>query len=154
MAAPYTDIESKVEAAFKAILDADASVTALLTVRTGLDDDKLTLPAVVCHCSSAQEDPPNCGNYWCEADVIVQTSLDRPDGSNPTEDRLAAHRANVATVRDSLCTDDLATRLNAVGIVDFTCQLALQQNAAQTTENNTAVSVKTFRCLCSPSTIA
>jgi len=146
----YDALENKVELAFKTLVAADAAIAALgLNGYTGHDDATRALPAYVCQCLGGEEMPPFSGNYRLDVEVGVQTKLVATDPANPTEDRLAAHKANVAAVRASLAWDDLASQLSATA-TDFYVYPAVQMSQlGQTlTTGDSAVSTAHYRFLC------
>ena len=104
MAAPYNDLLSKAEAACKSVIDGLG--LSGVTVNTGIDDDTLELPYVVCYASGSTE-------------VVVDTGLDRvrmqiilcSDAEATTG--LATHRTRVATVTDLFRDEDIIASLTA-----------------------------------------
>jgi len=119
MAAPYSDVLSKLEAALASLTSA-LSLTGTLgtaavsvAVRTGLDDDESLLPRVTCQAEeSTEEAVRDTGNDRIKAWVHVH--------SHAEDETLATHRARVATVQDAIRMDDIAAQLTAA-VSDFHC---------------------------------
>lgn len=117
MAAPYNDLCSKVEQAFASIISAltlagvRGTETVSVSVRTGLDDDEMLMPAVVCSAGDSTEEAVRyTGN--CRVKCMVHVYTQSGDES------LTVHRARVATVQDAIWQDDIADQLSAA-VGDF-----------------------------------
>lgn len=109
----YNDLFSKVEEALKVVVDA-AGLDSGVTVNTGLDDDNIQAPYVLCGAvGSSGEVVTDTATHEIQAQVIVASSAD--DGDTP----LATHRAFVQTVFDAILDSDIAATLTAA-VSDFT----------------------------------
>lgn len=103
MSAPWYDLTSKVEHAAQAVVNT-LSLTGTPVVRTGQDDDTLTLPCIICGCENTGEEiPRESGNFIVTLRVSVK--------SEANDTSLATHRANVATVFDKFREDTINTTL-------------------------------------------
>lgn len=111
----YNDLQSKIEAAVKSLVDALA--LSGVTVTTGADDDAIALPIVRCVCDELSEATglPRVGLFSGTVRVAVK--------SNAHDTTLAAHRARVAAVFDAISIDTLAADLSSA-VADFTCIFA------------------------------
>lgn len=88
----YSDLLSKAEAAAKVVVDT-LTFSATHTVNTGLDDDNLTVPCVICAAEDAGEEAPvESGNFW------VTLQIQKVSNANDTS--LANHRADLAILVD------------------------------------------------------
>lgn len=119
MAAPFSDVLSKLEAALASVVSAltlagtRGTETVSVAVRTGLDDDDALLPRVTCQADEATEEAVrDTGNDRVRAFVHVH--------SHSGDETLAAHRERVATVIDALRMDDISAQLTAA-VTDFHC---------------------------------
>lgn len=119
MAAPYSDVLSKLEAALAALISAltldgaRGTEPVSVAVRTGLEDDEALLPRVTCQAEEATEEAvKDTGNDRVRAWVHIH--------SHSGDETLAVHRARVATVIDALRMDDIAAQLTAA-VDDFYC---------------------------------
>lgn len=111
MGAPYNDLFSKLEAAMKSVVDALGLDG--VTVNTGMDDDELTVPYVVCNADSAGEEVvKDTGLMEVSARVIVASEADAHD--------MTTHRSRVATVFDAFMDDAIAATLSSA-VADFHC---------------------------------
>ena len=106
----YNDLLSKVEAAAKSVVD-DLTLSGNPTVNTGLDDDDLALPCVVCTATGTGEEVPRgTGNHVVTVRIHVK--------SQANDTSLATHRGNVATVFDAFQNDEIDVTLSAA-VSDF-----------------------------------
>ena len=103
MAAPYNDLLSKLEEAAKAVIDGLA--LAGVKVNTGLEDEKLALPYVVCSAVSSTEEIIDTGLHRVKLRIVVASDADAH--------QLAAHRERVAPVFAELRQDDIEATLSA-----------------------------------------
>lgn len=120
MSAPYWDIESKVEEAFKTAISANVTPEQLngAVVLTGLEAEDITSGhRVVCECQRTRGQKGTMGNVFATVAVVVRTKCNPKPRSNVK----AQHRARVAYVRDFLMDDTLPDILSAA-VADFTCQ--------------------------------
>jgi len=98
------DLESKVEEALASVVTAQA--LSGLNVHTGLDEDNLNVPYVICMCAGQGEEVlRDSGTFKLEAVVKVVSSAD--------DETLAEHRSRLATVRDSIMDSGIAATLTA-----------------------------------------
>lgn len=120
MAAPFNDIESKLEEAFKAYLDA-AALSASVT--SGLSVEPKESPNVTVYCESANERLKDTGNYECEiaVDIFSPTNRETSDDESAPNPCLTRHRALVATVRDLIMTVGMEETISAL-VSDFAIQ--------------------------------
>lgn len=109
MAAPFNDLLSKCEAACKSVIDGLALTG--VTVNTGLEDESLTLPYVVCYASSSTEEVVDSGLDRVVTEIIIVSD------ANATT-ALATHRSRVATIMDTFRDEDISTDLTAA-VSDF-----------------------------------
>ena len=105
------DLQSKAEAATKALVDAVG--LSGVTVFTGLEDETQALPAVFCIAENFNQELQGVGNYRGTIRVRVK--------SNSNDTTLADHRTRAAAVFDALVIETLSTALTAA-VADFTCQ--------------------------------
>ena len=141
MSAPYNDLQSKLEAAVKGVIDAANLGT---TVHTGIDDTNIALPAVIVMSESGEEQPLHTGNYLMPVTVRCR--------SNADDTTLAAHRAFAASVFDAIKTDTFATDLNALGL-DFTAMGINQARVKQTRQDRSWLSEMEINVYCAPSVL-
>lgn len=122
MAAPFNDLQSKGEAALKALLQTALTAAGDSTeIVTGLGmDDDLPLPVVVAEVQQGDEDIEGTGNFWLLYAATVTTQAD-PDDGQSTSALLLAHRARVAYIVDAVLQTSLATDLSSQ-VSDFTVQ--------------------------------
>jgi len=108
MAAPYSDLASKVEEACLAVVTATG---ASVTLNAGLTVDELLTPYCVCACVSAGEEVVrNTGIYRVSVQIMVVSSAD--------DSTLANHRSLVATIFDAFQYDTVEATLSAA-VSDF-----------------------------------
>lgn len=118
MAAPYNDLESKLEAAMKAVFEAAAVVAPSdneegLIIATGLSFDDIGVPNVVFSCESVGEEAvKGTGIFYCRGSVSV--------ASHAKDATLAGHRDRVAKARDIFLDSAIAATLSAA-LSDFHC---------------------------------
>jgi hypothetical protein len=136
MAAPWYDLQSKLEASVKSLVDA---LGLGATVNTGIDDDALTLPAVIIIAETGEEFPLNTGNYKMRTTIRCR--------SNADDTTLAAHRTFAATVFDSIKTDTLAADLSAA-VPDFTAIGINEAVLTQTRQDRSWVSEMAVQVYC------
>lgn len=118
----YNDLQSKIEAAAKVLVDALA--LSGVTVTTGADDDTIALPAVFCMAGDLTEAEGLIGTGIFRGALTIRVK------SNANDTSLAAHRERVATVFDAIAIDVLKTSMSAAG-TDFTCLFAGQLRQGQ-----------------------
>jgi hypothetical protein len=118
MAAPYNDLLSKLEAALKSLVDALAltgtrgsTANVAVGVLTGLDDDAVSLPKIVCHAEDTTEEVVrHTGNFRVRCHLHIY--------SHSADETLAVHRNRVARVIDAIHMDNIAAQLSAA-VADF-----------------------------------
>ena len=99
------DLNTKLEEAIKSVVDG-LTIAGVTEANTGMDDDDLNAPYVICSVpSSGEEEVHMIGYFRFSGMVKVASSQD--------DDSLAAHRTRVATVRDELMDTGLAETLSA-----------------------------------------
>jgi len=104
----YNDLTSKLEAAMKAVVDALA--LSGVTVNTGVEEETLAVPFVICAADGTTEEIKSTGIFRCSARVVVASSAD--------DTSLVDHRARVASVFDAFLDDAISTTLSAQ-VADF-----------------------------------
>lgn len=116
----YSNLETKLEAAAKVVLD-----TALTgySARTGLDSATKQLPAVLLHGEKGAEAPLNSGNYRLKLTVTVMDNADTVS--------LASHRNGAAGVFDAFLTSEIAQTLSD-GVPDFTIFIVTGRDGSAT----------------------
>jgi hypothetical protein len=137
------NLHAKLEEAFKAILEASTDITAReLTVLTGLTASDQVLPVVFFVCTGGPEEPYGSGNCMMEGELTVKTRLSKTDP-------IANHNKNVGTVRKSILTSDLDSRLSAA-VDDFTVhdQAVWCGQSQESVEGDLAVWTQHFKILC------
>lgn len=126
MSAPYSDIESKVEAVYAAAINAGvSSANRGVDARTGLSAaDHDSGDRIICECLRTRGFKGVPGNFYATVTITVRTKCN----PRPRTDFLTTHRSRVAYVRDFLMDDGLpatlcsSATLTAAGISDFTVQ--------------------------------
>lgn len=123
------DLQSKLEAAVKAIIDAEASGVTCLTGMTA--ENKVT-PSITVTAASGPETPQNSGNFNLQLGIEVR--------SNATDRPLIEHRALCAAILGVMSEDDLATQLStaeaefhAFGISNRAASETVEEGAWATT---------------------
>lgn len=110
MAAPYNNIDTKIEAALSEVIsDAITAGTVLPgygALRTGIDDEAREENCIVCQVDSAAEQVARSGVWNVSCIVSVYTNMDHGLG-------FTYHKSNVAKVRDLFMDDALHTTLTA-----------------------------------------
>ncbi len=111
MAAPYSNLLTKLEAAAAAVYTATA--TGAVTTFTGIDDSTKVVPSVVFTGTLGEEFPQASGNFRCTLTISVR--------SNVNETNKAAHLALAANAFDVFMLDDIASTLSGAtgGQTDF-----------------------------------
>jgi hypothetical protein len=112
MAAPFNDILSKLEAALKSLVDALAltgtrgsTANVAVTVNTGLDDETIARPSVICQAEDTSEEAVrDSGVFRIKARARVY--------SHSNDEALTEHRARVGAVADAFTRDDIAGLLS------------------------------------------
>jgi len=154
MAAPFNDLESKLEAAMLALVNTLTLTVGAdeeaLTKNTGLDDDAFGVPNVICYAEVGSEYVKDSGNFVCQCRVTVT--------SHPSDTTLANHRARVATVRDAFMDDGLAATLSANG-TDFHCltierRSGMRHEIASRDDGKVMKSTMEFEAVCCGSDIS
>lgn len=124
MAAPYNDLENKLEAALKAQAETVSLVNrGQAAVHAGVEGDEVVLPRIVVEALAGPEAVLDTGVFEMTCRVRVYSSA---------RDTLATHRSRLAYVRDAFMQDDLDALLSAAG-TDFTC-LNIQEREMLETE--------------------
>lgn len=113
MAAPYLDLEFKLEAALASVIESNVSLAnrGNAPVVTGFYAGELTLPVVVVSVPEGVGSDRVFANCACKAVIEVHTSADDSGA-------LAAHRSRTAYVRDYIADDGLGAALSAAA-TDF-----------------------------------
>lgn len=106
----------KVQNALKTYLDGK-SISFEPTIYTGISNEKIVLPAVICQCQSARAEFANLTGNWV-ASCVVMVKENAHDTSEET------HFAHMAEVFDHIMTDTIAVDLSSAAS-DFTCQLVV-----------------------------
>lgn len=117
MSAPYSDIENKVEEAYKTCIVGNVTTGQLdgASVLTCVDaEDVTTGDRIVCECSGCEGRKGIPGNWLATVKVIVWTKANPP----PRATVLAEHRSRLAYVRDFLMDSTLADTLSTA-VSDF-----------------------------------
>lgn len=120
----YNDITCKVEAALKSVVDSVG--LSGVTVNTGVEEEALALPYVICAADGAQEEILGTGIFRCTGRVTVASSADDSD--------LATHRSNVSSVFDAFLDSAIATTLSAA-VDDFYVYSVMPGGMPSATEN-------------------
>ena len=111
MAAPYNNIDTKIEAALSEVIsDAITAETVSLSnygvLRTGIDDETREENCIVCQVDSAAEQVARSGVWNVSCIVSVYSNMDHALG-------FTYHKSNVAKVRDLFMDDALHTTITA-----------------------------------------
>lgn len=143
MAAPFSDLQSKAEAALKLTLeDVSSSNRGGATVVTGLGTATLALPWIEATVDPGEEDPPHTGNFWLTHTITVKS--DSGDG-------ITNHRSRVAYVIDAIMVDTLPTTLSGK-VADYACQgIRNRRVLPQRQEERTLITEIQFDGICCPS---
>jgi hypothetical protein len=144
MAAPYSDLQSKAEAALKTLLETiSASNRGNADVLAGLGTETLEGTRIEATADAGEEDPPHTGNFWLTFTVTIRSN-----------DGLSAHRSRVKYVIDTIMVDTLAATLTS-NATDFTCQgIRSRRLLPQTAEDRTLITQIQFDGICCPSDFA
>lgn len=102
----YNDITLKLETALQALVN--TSGLTGLTVNTGIEEEGLEVPFVVCSVTNFQQEILYSATYRCNASVLVASSAD--------DDARATHKDRVSVINDLLADDAIAETLS--GLVD------------------------------------
>lgn len=149
MAAPYSDLQSKTEAALKAEVEqVSLSNRGNATVHLGLNcHEELGNPRIECHAEQGEEDPPESGNYWMDCTIAVFSSA---------TESLDTHRTRCKYVFDQFAKDwATVTVALTANVTDFTAQaLKERQMSPQRKEDRTVITELRFRLLCCPQDFA
>ncbi len=153
MAAPYFDLNSKLEAALASVISALAltgtrgtETGVAVAVLTGLDDDTATLPRVVCVAGDTTEEVVrDSGLYRVTCAVHVF--------SHSADESLAVHRARVAAVGDALLTDDRADVVSAA-VADFHCYELKSEGQSQDKDEQCFHTTFELTAVCQPSDVS
>ena len=146
MAAPYWNLNSKVEQALQGyLLTIFPGANNIFTGKSAADK---SLPCAICDGGrSSEEDPRNSGNYWVDAEVMVKYNA-HPDVDGV--DHKADSDSLTAQVIDALQVDDLATLLSSQ-ITDFTVHGLLYESMESTQDDDVWSDSIKLRVYCSPS---
>ena len=109
MAAPFNDLLSKSEEACKSAIDALA--LSGVTVNTGIEDETISLPYVVCYASGSTEEVVDTGLDRVRMEIVMCSDAEATTG-------LVTHRARVAEIMDLFRDRDIITTLGAA-VSDF-----------------------------------
>jgi hypothetical protein len=120
----YSDITCKLEAALKVV--ADSVGLSGVTVNTGVEEEGLALPYIICAADGSQEEILGTGIFRCTGRVTVASSAD--------DSTLASHRANVSAVFDAFMDSDIAATLSTA-VDDFYVYKVMPGAMPSTTEN-------------------
>jgi len=104
----YNDLTCKLEESMKMVVDGLS--LAGVTVNTGVEEETLAVPYVICAADGMQEEIKSTGIYRCGARVIVASSAD--------DTSLTDHRTRVSTVFDAFLDSGIATTLSG-NVSDF-----------------------------------
>lgn len=135
MAAPYSNILTKLETAAQVVYAATASPA---TQFTGIDDATRTVPNVTFIAELGDEFPQASGNYNVTLRIQVVTNVD-DSGAN-------THAALAATVFDVFLMDNLAATLSATA-TDFHVIGIKNPRHSERTEARLHISELTLECL-------
>jgi len=147
MAAPYTDIRGKLEAAISTLLTTVASAQGY-TLLTGQDDASKALPNITVQFLENQGDPflpgIQSGNSQCRLVVTISTALSAG---------LAAHQGAKKAVFDVIVSTDLAADINAAAgaSLDITVWKAIAGGEVAFTERHVFKDGIEINCYASPS---
>lgn len=115
MPAPFSDLQSKLEAASKAVAETvSLSNRGGAVVHTGLASDQLALPFIVISAQPGEEFPQDSGNFFVASTVEVYSSADPKTSAS-----LTSHRSRSAYVFDVFMGGTLAADLSSA-VSDFT----------------------------------
>lgn len=120
MAAPYSNLETKVEVAGKAVYDNNSTG---YNAFTGLDSATKTASGIMFHGEKGSENPLNSGNYDLKLTITIMDASDRVT--------LADHRTGAAGVEDIFLDDDIAATLSGA-VEDFTVLMVKGRNGTST----------------------
>ncbi len=120
MPAPYSNLETKLEAAAKLVL---TNATLGYQARAGLDSAEKVLPAALLHGEKGAEAPLNSGNYRCKLTITVMDNADTVSLDN--------HREGAGRIFDTFLDDGIAATLSAA-VSDFTCLQVFGRDGAPT----------------------
>jgi hypothetical protein len=151
------NLHAKLEEAFRAVLESDATIytantenttSRRLTVLTGLTASDQVLPVVFFACNGGPEDPLGSGNFMMEGELTVKTKLPKPDS-------ISEHNKNVGAVRKSVLTSDLDSRLSAA-VPDFTvfADCVWCGQSSESIEGDLAVWTQHFKIYCCAAVIS
>lgn len=136
MAAPYTQLASKLEAAMKSLVDALALTG--VTVNRGIDDAELAAPYVVIVAKSAGEEVfLDSGIEQFTAEVRVASAADAQS--------LSDHTARVGQVFDVFRDDAIAASLSAAAS-DFHCYQVVKAGENEEVSNRKLINTLVLDC--------
>lgn len=149
MSAPYSDLQSKTEAALKAETEqVSASNRGNASVYLGLECFvELGNPRIECHAEQGEEDPPESGNYWMNCSIKIFSSAN---------ESLSTHRSRCQYVFDQFAKDWSTVAAALTGrVTDFTV-IAMKDRGMQpqVKDDRTVITEMTFRLLCCPQDFA
>ena len=122
MASPFNDLLSKAEAACKSAIDALA--LSGVTINTGIEDETIALPYVVCYASGSTEEIPDTGLDRVRMEVIMCSDAEATTG-------LVTHRARVAQIIDLFRDADIITTLGAAETDFGVMEVAFDSQSAE-----------------------
>lgn len=130
------DLAQKLEAAVKAIIDAEATGA---TCYAGLSDDEKTTPRITVVALNGPETPQGSGNFNLSLSVEVR--------SNATDKELSEHRTLCATVLGVMCEDDIATQLSGAETAFYAFGIS-NRNAQESVDAGAWVTTLTMDVYC------
>lgn len=103
MAAPYNNIDLRIEGACKELLTESGNFSAI-TIVTGLNDGTREEDCVIASCDSANERIFDTGLWEADCNVSVYTNADATNA-------LATHKTRTANMRDLFMDDGIETSM-------------------------------------------
>lgn len=113
------NLESKVEAAFKKLLD---SVDAGLNVYTGQGTELCVFPCIIIHAETSREDPRGSGNFHVDVEIRLASPADEQPGD--LTKLLEVHQGYQDGICEKVQVDDLVYVLNTMNIDDLGVMLS------------------------------
>lgn len=155
MAAPYSDLQGKAEAALAAVIQTALTLAGDTTpIYAGLGTvAEMAVPRVIASADAGPENYEGTGNFWLGFTAEIISEQD-PDNDETAAAQLVAHRLIVARVCDAIKTATLAADLTAA-VDDFTCQTVQEFSMPNQTAQDRQISTSmSFSGLCCPSDLA
>jgi hypothetical protein len=103
-------VTGKLEEAAKILVDA-LTFAVTRTSNTGVDNDELKLPNVICSAEQGEEYPLNSGNFWIRLRATLNSQI--------KDTTLANHQADFQVLADKFMEDDIAAQLSATAVTEF-----------------------------------